>query len=109
MPQTDEEKKASLQQRIVALKMKVKRIEKREADTERRTRNHRLIVGGAIVEEHALINPDSEFARAYGRLLARHVEAKDRPLFAALFRALLPPGEAAALLSDETKALSAAE
>lgn len=109
MPQSDEEKKAALQQRIAALKMKIRRIERREADTERRARNHRLIVSGAIVEEHALINPDDEFARAYGRLLGQRVEAKDRPLFAELFRALLPPGEAAVLLSDETKALSAAE
>lgn len=65
---------------------------------ERRARNHRLIIGGAIVEERALQDPGSEFARAYGRLLAQRVEAKDRPLFAELFRALLPPGETAALL-----------
>lgn len=109
MPQTDEQKKAVLQQRIAALKMKIRRIERREADTERRARNHRLIVSGTIVEEHALQDPGGEFARAYGRLLAQHVEAKDRLLFAELFRALLPAGEAAALLSDETATLPAAE
>jgi hypothetical protein len=107
--QTDEQKKAVLQQRITALKMKVRRIEQREADAERRARNHRLIVGGAIVEEHALENPAGEFARAYGRLLAQRLEAKDRPLFTELFGALLPPDEAEALLSDATAAPPTAE
>ena len=109
MPQSDVQKKAVYQQRIAALKMKIKRIERRAADTERRARNHRLIVSGAIVEEQALQDPDGEFARAYGWLLAQRVEVKDRPLFAELFHALLPAGEAAALLSDETEALSATE
>jgi hypothetical protein len=109
MPQSDEEKKAALQQRIAALKMKVRRIERRETDAERRARNHRLIVTGAIVEEHALGNPNSELARAYGRLLAQRVEAKDRPLLAELFRALLPADEVALLLGEVTTVLPAAE
>jgi 2-methylcitrate dehydratase PrpD len=70
MRQTDEQKKAASQLQITALKMKVRRIEQREADAARHARNHRLIVGGAIVEEHALENPAGEFARAYGQLLA---------------------------------------
>jgi hypothetical protein len=49
--QTDEQKKAASQQRITALKIKVRRIEQREADAKRRARNHRLIVSGAIVED----------------------------------------------------------
>jgi hypothetical protein len=111
MPQMDEQKKAALQQRIAALKMKIKRIEKRESDTERRARNHRLIIAGAIVEDDTLARPDSEFARAYGRLLAQRVEANERPLFAELFRVLLPANEAEALLSGETTTVlsSAAE
>jgi hypothetical protein len=109
MPQTVEQKKAALQQRIAALKMKIKRIEKRETEGERRARNHRLIIAGAIAEDDALAHPDSEFARAYGRLLAQRVEAKDRPLFAELFRALIPADEAARLLGDAAVTLPAAK
>jgi hypothetical protein len=40
MRKTDDQKKAALQQRIAALKEKVRRIERREATEERRARAH---------------------------------------------------------------------
>lgn len=49
-----------------------------------------------------------EFARAYDWLLAQRVEAKDRPLFAELFRVRLPDNEAAALLGKAEEAAEVA-
>jgi hypothetical protein len=100
MRKSPEERKAALERQIAAKKQIIRRIEKRETEAQRRARNHRLIIAGAIAVDDALAHPDSEFARAYGRLLAQQVEAKDRPLFAELFRALMPADEAARLLGD---------
>ncbi|HJU19335.1 MAG TPA: hypothetical protein VJ770_23010 [Stellaceae bacterium] len=95
MRKTDEQKKAALQQRIAALKMKVRRIEKREADAERRARNHRLIVIGAIVEQRALDNPRSISMHSLVRDIEAHVTAhpEDHDTFAGLLTRLNTPAD----------------
>src|SRR3954464_1824560 len=70
---TDEQKKAVLQQRIAALKEKVRRIERREATEGRRARAHIGIVIGWGMIEHALGNPDSEVRRIAIRLIETHL------------------------------------
>jgi hypothetical protein len=74
---TDEQKKAALQQRISALKEKVRRIERRETMQERRDRAHVGIVVGWGMIEHALRNPNSEVRRVAIRLIEDHL--RDRP------------------------------
>jgi hypothetical protein len=78
MRKTDEQKKAALQQRIAALKEKVRRIEKRGAEAERRARNHRLIVLGAIVESQIIDNSHSVSAQAIARDIEDYVTAHPR-------------------------------
>ena len=85
---TDEQKKAALQQRIAALKEKVRRIERREATEERRARAHVGIVIGWGMIEHALRNPDSEVRRVAIRLIEAHLREHpdDRPVAELLTR-----------------------
>lgn len=101
---TDDQKRALLQARIARLQQQVRRINKREENQVRRQRNHRLIQGGALCENHALANRDSEFARVYVRLLRQYVRPEDRPLFAEIWHALLPPDEATAMLASPAEA-----
>ncbi len=84
MRKTDEQKKAALQQRIAALKVKVRRIEKREAEAERRARTHRLIVSGAIVENLLPKFQNTAFANAFIAAVREHIKThpEDRDSFA---------------------------
>jgi len=95
MHKTDEQKKAALQQQIAALKEKVRRIERREADAERRARNHRLIVIGAIVEQRALDNPHSISMHSLVHDIEAHVTAHpgDRDTFADMLARLTAPAD----------------
>jgi hypothetical protein len=68
-------------------------------DQARRDETRRKIIGGDIAETYALKNPATEWAKLYGKLLVEFVLPRDRHLFADLFQALLPPDEAAALLT----------
>jgi hypothetical protein len=79
---TDEQKKAALQQRIAALKEKVRRIERHETLQERRARAHVGIVVGWGMIEHALSNPDSEVRRVVIRLIEDYLRERpdDRPV-----------------------------
>jgi hypothetical protein len=79
---TDEQKKAALQQRISALKEKVRRIERHETMQERRDRAHVGIVVGWGMIEHALRNPNSEVRRVAIRLIEDHLceRPDDRPV-----------------------------
>jgi hypothetical protein len=85
---TDEQKKAALQQRIAALKEKVRRIEQHEATQERRDRAHVGIVVGWGMIEHALCNPNSEVRRVAIRLIEDHLRERpdDRPVAELLAR-----------------------
>jgi hypothetical protein len=82
MRKTDEQKKAAYQQRIAALREKVRRIERRENAQERRARAHVGIVVGWGLIEHALAHPHSEVRRVAVRLLEAHVHERpdDRPV-----------------------------
>jgi hypothetical protein len=93
MRKTEEQKKAALQQRIAALKMKVKRIEKREAEAERRARTHRLIVSGAIVEDLLPKFQNTAFAAAFIAAVREHltVHPADMDGFAELLDRLTAP------------------
>jgi ribosomal protein S15P/S13E len=95
MRKTDEQKKAALQQRIAALKVRVRRIEKREAEAERRARTHRLIVSGAIVEDLLPKFRDTAFATAFIAAVREHIEAhpEDRDSFAELLDKLNAPSD----------------
>lgn len=97
---SDEEMRTALQERIAKLQQKVRRIDKRTANQSRRERNHRLIVGGTLAETHVLRNPRSEYARIHIGLIKEYARPEDRHLFADLFRAVLLPEEAAALLGE---------
>ena len=97
---TDDQKKAALQERIAKLQQQVRRINKRAENQSRRQRNHRLIVSGTLAETHALKNPRSEYAKIHVGLLKQYARPEDRHLFAELFRAVLPPAEADALLGE---------
>ncbi len=94
MRKTDEQKKAAYQQRIAALKEKVRRIERRENAQERRARAHVGIVVGWSLIEHALAYPHSEVRRVAVRLLEAHLHERpdDRPVKELLER-LKAPGE----------------
>jgi hypothetical protein len=87
MRKTDEQKKAAYQQRIAALREKVRRIEKREADADRRDRARRLIVSGAIVEELLPKFRDTAFAGAFIAAVREHLAA--HPADAGSFAELL--------------------
>lgn len=93
MRKTEEQKKAALQQRIAALKMKVKRIEKREAEAERRARTHRLIVSGAIVEDLLPKFQNTAFAAAFIAAVREHLTAHSANMdgFAELLDRLTAP------------------
>ena len=95
MRKTDEQKKAAYQQRIAALRTKVRRIEKREADAERRARTRRLIVSGAIVEDLLPKFQDTAFAKAFIAAVRDHVDAhpEDGNSFAELLDRLTAPAE----------------
>ena len=95
MRKTDEQKKAALQQRIAVLKTKVRRIEKREADAERRARTRRLIVSGAIVEDLLPKFRDTAFANAFIAAVREHLKAhpEDRDSFAELLDKLTAPAD----------------
>jgi hypothetical protein len=82
MRKTDEQKKAAYQQRIAALREKVRRIERRENAQERRARAHVGIVVGWGLIEHALAHPHSEVRRVVVRLLEAHLHERpdDRPV-----------------------------
>jgi hypothetical protein len=95
MRKTDEQKKAALQQRIATLKAKVRRIEKREVEAERRARTHRLIVSGAIVEDLLPKFQNTAFANAFIAAVREHIEAhpEDRDSFAELLDKLTAPSD----------------
>ena len=95
MRKTDEQKKAAYQQRIAALRTKVRRIEKREADTERRVRTRRLIVSGAIVEDLLPKFQYTAFATAFIAAVREHlaVHPADADSFAELLDQLTAPAE----------------
>jgi hypothetical protein len=95
MRKTDEQKKAALQQRIADLKAKVRRIEKREVEAERRARTYRLIVSGAIVEELLPKFRDTAFAGAFIAAVREHIEAHpaDADGFAELLDRLTTPND----------------
>jgi len=59
MRRTPEQQKAAAEQKIAALKQRIARIEKVETAKASRARNHRLIVLGTLVEQHALDDPHS--------------------------------------------------
>lgn len=82
MHKTDEQKKAAYQQRIAALKEKVRRIERRETMQERRDRAHVGIVIGWAVIEHALAHPHSEVRHVAIRLIEDYLRERpdDRPV-----------------------------
>ena len=94
MRKTDEQKKAAYQQRIAALREKVRRIERRETMQERRDRAHVGIVVGWGMIEHALRNPNSEVRHVAIRLIEDHLRERsdDRPVKELLAR-LKAPGE----------------
>jgi hypothetical protein len=94
MHKTDEQKKAALQQRIAALKEKVRRIDRREADQDRRDRAHLGIVVGWGMIEHALCSPESEVRRVALGVLEAHLRQHpdDRPV-AELHARLSAPAE----------------
>ncbi len=73
MRKTDEQRLAALQQRTAALKAKIRRNEQRLADAERRARNHRLIVSGAIVEDLLPKFQDTAFAGAFIAAVREHL------------------------------------
>ena len=104
---TDDQLRTALQERIAKLQQQVRRIDKRAANQARRERNHRLIVGGTLAETHVLQNPRSEYARLHVELIRQYARPEDRHLFADLFRAVLPAGEAARLLGEAPAANSA--
>ena len=82
MRKTDEQKKAAYQQRIAALREKVRRIERRETMQERRDRVHVGIVIGWGMIEHALRNSNSEVRHVAIRLIEDHLRERpeDRPV-----------------------------
>jgi hypothetical protein len=93
MRKTDEQKKAAYQQRIAALRTKVRRIEKREAEAERRVRTHRLLVSGAIVEDLLPKFRDTAFSGAFIAAVREHLAAHpaDADSFAELLDRLTAP------------------
>jgi hypothetical protein len=95
MRKTDEQKKAAYQQRIAVLRTKVRRIEKREADADRRARTRWLIVSGAIVEELLPKFWDTDFAGAFIAAVREHltVHPADADSFAELLERLTAPAE----------------
>ena len=95
MRKTDEQKKAAYQQRIAVLRTKVRRIEKREADADRRARTRRLIVSGAIIEELLPKFRDTAFATAFIAAVREHTKAhpEDRDSFAELLDKLTAPAD----------------
>lgn len=99
MRKTDEQKKAAYQQRIAALREKVRRIEQRETMQERRDRAHVGIVVGWGMIEHALTQPQSEVRRVAIRLIEDYLRERpdDRPVKELLERLKAPSekGEAA--------------
>jgi len=76
MRKTDEQKQASLEQRIAALREKVRRIEQRKSQQERRDRAHVGITVGWGLIEHARSNPRSEVCRVALRLIEAHLTEK---------------------------------
>ena len=99
MRKTDEQKKAAYQQRIAALREKVRRIERRETMQERRDRAHIGIVVGWAMIEHARAHPNSEVRRVAIRLIEDHLRERpdDHPVADLLARLSAPaaPSEAA--------------
>jgi hypothetical protein len=94
MRKTDEQKKAAYQQRIAALREKVRRIERREATRQRRDRAHIGIIVGWGMIEHALAHPHSEVRRVAVRLLEAHLsEQPDDRAVAELRERLAAPAE----------------
>jgi AcrR family transcriptional regulator len=95
MRKTDEQKKAAYQQRIAVLRTMVRRIEKREADADRRARARRLIVSGALVEELLPKFRDTAFAGAFIAAVREHLAAHpaDADSFAELLERLTAPAE----------------
>ena len=76
MRKTDEQKQASLEQRIAALREKVKRIEQRKSQQDRRDRAHVGITVGWGMIEHALANPKSEVRRVAIRFVEAYLVEK---------------------------------
>src|SRR5678809_1171662 len=76
MRKTDEQKQAALEQRIALLRDRVRRIEQRKSQQERRDRAHVGITVGWGLIEHALSNPRSEVRRVAMRLIEAHLTEK---------------------------------
>src|ERR1700744_6419606 len=101
-PKVDPERLKTLEQRLAKVQRDIRRARALEKKKARAEDASRKIISGALSEEHALKNPGTEFARIYGRLLKEYVRPHERYLFADIFPALLPAGEAAALLAETT-------
>src|SRR4051812_14668355 len=82
MIKTLEQRQASYEQRITALRQKVRKIEKTKAEQDRRDRSHVGIVIGWGVIEHALQHPRSEVRRVLIDVIEKHLEEqpRDRPV-----------------------------
>jgi len=82
MRKTDEQKQASLEQRIAALREKVRRIEQRKSQQERRDRAHVGITVGWGLIEHGRSNPKSEVRRVAISVIEAHLAERpeDRPM-----------------------------
>ena len=93
MRKTDEQKQASLEQRIAALREKVKRIEQRKTQQERRDRAHVGITVGWGLIEHARSNPKSEIRRVAINLIEAHLAERpeDRAMADLLETLKAPP------------------
>lgn len=89
MRKTDEQKQAALQQRIAMLRAKVKRIEHRKNEQERRDRSHVGMTLGWGLIEHAISNPKSEVRRVAVRLIEAHLAEKPDDRAMADLRTLL--------------------
>jgi hypothetical protein len=103
----------SLEDEIAKMQRELKQERAQEKQEIEKQNRRRKLIGGDIIETHALKNQQSEFAKTYIGLLKESVSPIDRWLFSDIFRALLPPNEADALLakspnkpktSDKTKA-----
>jgi hypothetical protein len=82
MRKTDEQKQAALEQRIALLRDRVRRIEQRKSQQERRDRAHVGVTVGWGMIAYALGNPKSEVRRVAISLIEAHLAERpeDRPM-----------------------------
>jgi len=71
-----------LKQQQAQLAAKIKNIEAREREKERKNDTRRKVIAGALALHHMEKNPNSDFAKLLGRLLDEYVtRANERDLF----------------------------